>query len=294
VTSPADTRTAFPGVPLCRWCAGADVEFGWYPSALHEVADALPTTARLAAACRGTGDRPLLARVADALDRYRTPSVPPGAVLDVGAGFGGPAAWLRRHRGVATFGVEPSADAVAAAAGLFPEVPMVRGDAQRLPVADGTYEAARVLGVVSLVDDVPRALLEARRAVRSGGVLAITDYVALDVAAQGAVRDARSAGHPLLPPGTKVRLLRDVLATVDRSGWVVVESVVGPLETDDEWVAEREEVDRLVETRVARTPHGLGAACRRALRAERRARARFAEAVDAGLLSRLTLVARAV
>jgi SAM-dependent methyltransferase len=281
-------------VPLCRWCAGADVEFGWYPSALLEVADALPTDARLAAACRGTGDRPLLVRVADALDRYRGPSTTPGPVLDVGAGFGGPAAWLRRHRGVATFGVEPSEDAAVAARGLFPEVPMVRGDAQRLPVADGVFEAALVLGVVSLVDDVRRALLEARRVVRPGGVLALTDYVGLDAAAQHADRDARSAGHPLLPPGTKVRLLRDVLATVEATGWVVAESVVGPFEPDDQWVAEREEVDRVVESHVARTPHGLGAACRRALRAERRARARFAEAVDDGLVSRIAVVARAV
>lgn len=283
-----------PATPLCRWCAEPDVEFGWYPSALHEVADALPTTARLAAACRGTGDRPLLDRVADALDRYREPSTAPGPVVDVGAGFGGPAAWLRRYRGVATVGVEPSADAVAAARGLFPEVPMVRGDAMRLPLADGAYEAALVLGVVSLVDDVPRALMEARRAVRAGGVLALTDYVGLDVSAQQAVREARAAGHPVLPVGTKVRLLRDVLATVEAAGWVVVESGVGPPEPDEQWVDAREEVDRVVESHVARTPHGLGAACRRALRAERRARTRFAEAVDGGLVSRVTLVARAV
>ncbi|MBI4944401.1 MAG: class I SAM-dependent methyltransferase [Actinobacteria bacterium] len=294
MTSPSRTRTAFPAVPLCRWCAGADVEFGWYPSALLEVADALPASARLAAACRGTGDRPLLVRVADALDRYRGPSTAPGAVLDVGAGFGGPAAWLRRERGLATFGVEPSQDAVAAARGLFPWVPMVRGDAQRLPVADGAFEAALVLGVVSLVDDVRRALLEARRAVRAGGVLALTDYVGLDVPARSAGRDPWSGGHPLLPPGTKVRLLRDVLATVEATGWVVAESVVGPFEPDEPWVTEREDVDRVVESHVARTPHGLGAACRRALRAERRARARFAEAVDGGFVTRLALVARAV
>ena len=289
-------------VGRCRWCSTDDVEFGWYPAALTDVEASLGATARLAAACRGSGDRPLLDRLAHAFARFRTrgTAVPAGAdgagpsLVDVGAGFGGPAAWLARTHGLRVLGVEPSADAVDAAQRLFPGLTLVRGEAGRIPVPDAAHDGALLLGVVSLVGDVPEALAEARRVVRDGGLLALTDYVGLDATDRAAVREAAAAGRPLLPGGTKVRLLGDLLGGVRASGWNVLESTVGPLPPDPQWAAVRRAVDQLVEAYVARTPHGTGAACPVALRAERRARAQFGTAIASRRVTRLTLVAQAV
>ena len=296
------TRRARATCAPCPWCRTGDVEFGWYPAALADVEASLGVTARLAAACRGSGDRPLLDRLAHAFARFRTrgTAVPAGedgagpAVVDVGAGFGGPAAWLARAHGLRTLGVEPSLPALAAARTLFPDLPVVRGEAGRLPLADGAHDGALMLGVVSLVDDVPQALAQARRVVRDGGLLALTDYVGLDAADRTAAREAAAAGRPLLPRGTKVRLLGDVLGGVRAAGWSVLESTVGPVAPDPQWAAVRRAVDQLVEAYVARTPHGTGAACPFALRAERRVRAQFGTAIASHRVTRLTLVARAV
>jgi arsenite methyltransferase len=54
-------------------------------------------------------------------------------------------------------------------------VEWVRGDAMALPFEDGSFDAAVSTQVLEYVDDVPRALAEARRVLRPGGRLLVLD-----------------------------------------------------------------------------------------------------------------------
>jgi demethylmenaquinone methyltransferase/2-methoxy-6-polyprenyl-1,4-benzoquinol methylase len=54
-------------------------------------------------------------------------------------------------------------------------VALVLGDALRLPFPDGTFDGATVSFGLRNVTDIPRALAEARRVLRPGGRLAVTD-----------------------------------------------------------------------------------------------------------------------
>jgi SAM-dependent methyltransferase len=272
-----DTRRA----ARCGWCAADDVEFGWYSAALGQVlGQATRPDVRLAAACRGSGDRPVLGHLAAALD-----SAPSGApVVDVGAGLGGPGAWLQERTGRRFVGVEPSLPSVRVARGLFPDLPVVPGDAAALPVADGVAGAVTMIGVLSLLGSARNAALaEARRALRPGGVLALTDVVAPQPA------DRRDAD---LPEGTEPPLAGRVTTALTAAGWIVLDSGLDDSPRDEEWATLREDTDDLVTAHVRTTPHGVDHACPHAWEAERDARHRMWEALDSGQLRRETVIAR--
>jgi SAM-dependent methyltransferase len=265
----------------CRWCCGEDVEFGWYPAVLARLPD-LDETTRVAAGCRGTGDRPVLRQVGDGMARLRPRT---GTVLDVGAGTGGPARWLGDHYGWRTVAAEPSGASLATARAFFPGLPLLRCEASRLPVPDRAVDAALLIGVLSLVDEVAASLREARRVVRDGGLLAVSDYLA---------PDSRSVRRAVLPAGTRAHVTADLLGAARAAGWAVQDVTVGGVSADEEWAAARDAVDDLVARHVERTPHGREAACPAAFDAERAARGVLGDAIDGGTLVRVTLVAEAV
>jgi SAM-dependent methyltransferase len=114
-----------------------------------------------------------LARTQDILERHLPP--PPARVLDVGGGTGVYARWLA-GRGYDVHLVDPSPRHVEEAqAHEGPSLARVAiGDARRLDDADGSADAVLLLGpLYHLVekDDRLRALAEARRVVRPGGVV---------------------------------------------------------------------------------------------------------------------------
>ena len=116
---------------------------------------------------------------------------PPTAVLDVGGGSGVHAEWLAAD-GHAVHVVEPVARHVAAAAAL-PGVTASPGDAREVPAGDAAYDAVLLLGpLYHLLEraDRVRALAEARRAVRPGGVV-----VAATINRLAAVHDMARAGR---------------------------------------------------------------------------------------------------
>lgn len=97
-------------------------------------------------------------------------------VVDVGCAFGyGTAALTARgtnRRWVV--GVEPDAAHVAAASKVFPWLPLVRGDAGSLPLADASVDAAVMLDVLEHVADPDAVLGEIQRVVRPGGYLIVS------------------------------------------------------------------------------------------------------------------------
>jgi len=114
-----------------------------------------------------------LARTQDVLERHLPP--PPARLLDVGGGTGVYARWLA-GRGYEVHLVDPSPRHVEEArAHPGPSLARVAiGDARRLEDADGSADAVLLLGpLYHLVekDDRVRALAEARRVVRPGGVV---------------------------------------------------------------------------------------------------------------------------
>lgn len=102
-----------------------------------------------------------------------TRAIPGDVVLDVGCGHGA-SLRLMAARGIRSVGVDLSEDAIreAARAGAA-----LVGDGEKLPLSDGSVDAAIMECVVSLLPDKRRALAELRRVVKPRGRVIVTDMV---------------------------------------------------------------------------------------------------------------------
>lgn len=95
-------------------------------------------------------------------------------VLDVGCGPGALTSELvRRVGGEAVTAVDPSAPFVAAAKARHPTVNVQSASAERLPFADGAFDAALAQLVVHFMADPVAGLREMARVTRPGGVVAV-------------------------------------------------------------------------------------------------------------------------
>ena len=129
-------------------------------------------------------------------------------VLDIGCGDGE----LARHLPEGTWvGVDDSREMVARA----PE-PVRRGDAGALPFPDASFGSAALLYVLYHLDEPRHALLEARRVLRPGGLLAValpsrhdSPELAHALPRKPLTADAESAGE----------LLRGVFDEVEVESW---------------------------------------------------------------------------
>jgi demethylmenaquinone methyltransferase/2-methoxy-6-polyprenyl-1,4-benzoquinol methylase len=104
----------------------------------------------------------------------------PGRRLaDIGGGTGNYSRALRDEGWVpVVVDREPAMLAQAAAKGLE----TIAGDAQRLPLADASVDAAMLVSMLHHVEDPPAALAEARRILRPGGRLALMVFTREDLA----------------------------------------------------------------------------------------------------------------
>ena len=143
----------------------SDTEFGEHAAAIADRIRMLAPDDRIAAACRGSGNPGALAWLAESLRLGNTT-----AVVDLGAGLGGPAAWMRSRYGCTVVAVEPATPAARAAASLF-ELPTVVAPANQAPFAADSFDAALLIGVVSVTPSPGNFLAEASRIARELGLL---------------------------------------------------------------------------------------------------------------------------
>ncbi|WP_017571005.1 SAM-dependent methyltransferase [Nocardiopsis halotolerans] len=112
----------------------------------------------------------------------RTPVSAGQRVLDIGCGTGHPALRLAAATGCDVVGVTVSADQVETAernareAGLGKRAEFRLADAAELPFDDDAFDAVWVVETMMYVSDKEGALAEARRVLKPGGTLVLSDY----------------------------------------------------------------------------------------------------------------------
>lgn len=195
-------------------------EFDDEASAVGTQATRLDGLDRFAAASRGSGNPAALAWLAENLRLHAR-----STVIDLGAGLGGPAAWLREHYGVTVTCMEPAEGASRSLVQLF-QLPVAVASADRLPVRSDAFDVGLLLGVLSVVESPASVLVEARRVSRSLGVL---EYC--------------STGQATVSAGGSSFLTEDeLLQTIDASGWETVQHSPLGIATPTTWSAAADRV----------------------------------------------------
>jgi SAM-dependent methyltransferase len=126
---------------------------------------------RVPAGCRGSGSPAAMRWFLDRLEVGRGT-----AMLDAGAGVGGPAAFAAEETAVRPVLSEPEPGACQAARRLFDFGVVQAGS--RLPFRTGSFDVAWSLGVLCTVPDQPELLGELRRVLNPDGRLGLLVYVA--------------------------------------------------------------------------------------------------------------------
>jgi SAM-dependent methyltransferase len=192
-----------------------DAPSGWRAQAARSLG--LTGDERIAAASPGAGFPAALRTLAAALE------VGAGQRLaDVGGGLGGASRWLAEATGAEVVLVEPAAGSVAAARTLFGDLRAVIAEGDALPLRGASVDAVTLLGVASLIDDLPPLLAEVHRVLRPGGRLGVSDLMAAD------------EGLLPRPPNTfrTPRRLRDELGA---AGFAVTEAAAGGPTQAEPW-----------------------------------------------------------
>jgi SAM-dependent methyltransferase len=137
------------------------------------------------------------------------------AVLEVGSGHGGGAAWLARRPGVASVtGVDLSGATVSRARALNPGVPGLdfrAGDAEALPFPDASFDVVVNIESSHCYGRMERFVAEAARVLRPGGWLTWADMRGRAMLPA----TARAFDHPDLVPEAEAVLNAGVLAALD-------------------------------------------------------------------------------
>ncbi len=144
--------------------------------------------------------------------------LPAGArVADIGCGMGATVEHLRRHHRLRAVGLDRSAGMLGRTRQRNSGLPLVKGDAARLPFEDGGLSAVLCECSLTLVDDIDAAWREIRRVLAPGGFLVLTDiYVRAPHPA---------AGRTTLPGASCLRGAKsrdEIVGRMQRSGFTLL------------------------------------------------------------------------
>jgi SAM-dependent methyltransferase len=137
--------------------------------------------------------------------------LPGERLLDIGSGVGGPARWIAARCGCHVTGVDLTPEFCAAAralngvCGMADRVTILEGSALDLPVPDAAFDRAYSQNVIMNIADKPRFYNEAFRALRPGGMLALSNVCAGEV------------GEPYFPVPWATTSDTSFLATVEQT-----------------------------------------------------------------------------
>ncbi len=178
-----------------------EAEFGCYTDWLVEAIEELAIDDPVPAACRGTGNPHLLDHLAGELTIKGA-----STFIDVGAGLGGPAAWIASTRGCRVVGIDVMESGARGMRRLFPEVLATVATSRALPFRDDAFDVGWSLGVIEMIQDKPAALRELNRVLAPGARFAVFDFLATD-------RDVSGA-----PLADRFEQVDDVMAAIENAG----------------------------------------------------------------------------
>ncbi|MCP2341766.1 class I SAM-dependent methyltransferase [Actinomadura rupiterrae] len=200
---------------------------GWTAEAVERLGAAYA----IPAACRGSANPAALAWLAEACELSAGTRL-----LDVGAGMGGPAAWVAARFGARPVLLEPMPGAGRAAARLF-GLPVVTADGARIPLRTASVDAAWCLGVLDVLRDKAAVLREIHRVLRPGAPLGLLVVVA--------------QGPQLLPcpEGNHFPTRRALAELVVRAGFAAAEQIDQPDVPPLSWKRRADRVAAVVASR---------------------------------------------
>lgn len=142
------------------------------------------------------------------------------SVLEIGCGTGHFTRWLREE-GLTVLGADLS-EAMLAQARAANGVPLVRGDARRLPFADGAFDLAALVATLEFLARPREALAEALRVARHGVVLGVLNrwsVLGLQRRLAGLFRRTVYDTAHFYGVGELIRLLRSGAGEKTRIAW---------------------------------------------------------------------------
>jgi SAM-dependent methyltransferase len=143
-----------------------------------------------------------------------------GEVVEIGVGTGlNLPHYPAQVRSVTSVGLEPRLDPRAArrAAAAGVRVDHVRGDGQRLPLPDASFDTAVAMLVLCSIPDAISAVRELRRVLKPGGQLLFLEHI---IDTPGVGRRAQRLAEPVLyRVNCGCSLLRDTRPVIERGGF---------------------------------------------------------------------------
>jgi SAM-dependent methyltransferase len=124
----------------------------------------------------------------------------------------------QKYPGTSCTGVEYSTELVAFGKESFPELQIIQGDIQSLDFPDNSFNVVIATAVIEHVPDPDKAMCEAKRVLKPGGILILT---APDPAWE---RIATFVGHLKEDQHNEVMNLSQLCDLVKRNGFVVLKS----------------------------------------------------------------------
>lgn len=195
------------------------VEFDLQASAIANQIPSLPEPDRIAAACRGSGNPAALSWLAEGLRLDESTTV-----IDLGAGLGGPSAWLHKRYGCYCINLEVAPRA--AAANIF-ATPTICGCAEQPPLRTDSVDVALLLGVLSVVAHAHLVLREAARVAHRLGVL---EYCST-------TSSAREVGGGTFPTADRFR------NQVNAAGWNIIQMAASTVPPPTTWTDAADLID---------------------------------------------------